>query len=36
MMGLTDTEENKGIIPKAFVHIFGCIDGAKDDEKFLV
>lgn len=28
--------DNKGIIPKAFDHIFGYIDNAKDQKKFLV
>lgn len=35
-MGYSDTDENKGIIPKAFIHIFGCIDAATEDQKFLV
>lgn len=35
-MGLEDKDENKGIIPKAFTHIFGCIDASSEDQKFLV
>jgi hypothetical protein len=33
---MSGTPENKGIIPKAFDHIFGCIDDAEDNKKFLV
>lgn len=36
MMGSYDSEETQGIIPKAFKHIFGCIDSSEDDKKFLV
>ena len=36
MMGLPD-DLNKGIIPKAFDHVFGCIDDvANSSKKFLV
>lgn len=35
-MGSYDSEETQGIIPKAFNHIFGCIDSAEDGKKFLV
>ena len=36
MMGLPDNE-NKGIIPKAFDHVYGCIDDeANAQKKFLV
>ena len=36
MMGLPDNE-NKGIIPKAFDHVYGCIDDDKNSsKKFLV
>ena len=33
---MTGTPDNKGIIPKAFDHIFGCIDAANDKKRFLV
>jgi kinesin family protein 3/17 len=33
---MSGTPEDKGIIPKAFDHIFGCIDAANDQKKFLV
>ena len=33
---MAGTPDNKGIIPKAFDHIFGYIDNAKDHKKFLV
>jgi hypothetical protein len=36
MLGLRDNPEQKGIIPHAFDHIFGCIDEKKDSTKFLV
>lgn len=36
MMGSYESEETQGIIPKAFNHIFGCIDSAEDGKKFLV
>lgn len=36
MMGLRDNEDNKGIIPRCFKHIFGFIDGDTSDRKFLV
>ena len=36
MMGSYESEESKGIIPKAFNHIFGWIDSFEDDKKFLV
>lgn len=36
MMGVPDNEETQGIIPKAFMHIFGCIDGAPLGKLFLV
>ena len=36
MMGLPDNE-NKGIIPKAFDHVYGCIDDdSNSQKKFLV
>ena len=36
MMGLPDNE-NKGIIPKAFNHVYGCINDDKNSsKKFLV
>jgi kinesin family protein 3/17 len=36
MAGLQTSEETKGIIPRAFQHIFGCIDEAGDGTKYLV
>lgn len=36
MMGSYESEETQGIIPKAFNHIFGCIDSSDDGKKFLV
>lgn len=37
MMGLKDNPAERGIIPNAFEHIFGCIDSADNKEKkFLV
>jgi kinesin family protein 3/17 len=36
MMGSYESEETQGIIPKAFNHIFGCIDSSEDGKKFLV
>lgn len=36
MAGIQDSEELKGIIPRAYVHIFGCIDEAKEGVKYLV
>lgn len=42
MMGPTSSleskgdEDERGIIPKAIRHIFGCIDAAEKDKKFLV
>ena len=36
MVGSPESEETKGIIPKAFKHIFGCIDGESGSKKFLV
>lgn len=33
---MTGTDTDKGIIPKAFEHIFGWIDSADDKKKFLV
>lgn len=35
MMGLP-SEEERGIIPKAMNHIFGCIDETQEGKKFLV
>lgn len=29
-------EEERGIIPKSINHIFGCIDAAEKDQRFLV
>ena len=36
MVGIQDDEEQMGIIPRAYMHIFGCIDDAKEGVKFLV
>ena len=36
MVGDSSSDELKGIIPKAFSHIFGCIDGESGNKKFLV
>ena len=36
MVGVKNNPAQKGIIPKAFSHIFGCIDAATDDKRFLV
>jgi hypothetical protein len=36
MVGDYGEEDSKGIIPKAFSHIFGYIDSVEDDTKFLV
>lgn len=36
MVGDYGEEDTKGIIPKAFSHIFGYIDSIEDDTKFLV
>lgn len=36
MVGDYGEEDAKGIIPKAFSHIFGYIDSSEDDTKFLV
>lgn len=36
MVGVKNDPTEKGIIPKAFSHIFGCIDAATDDKRFLV
>jgi hypothetical protein len=38
MMGLPHDEDQKGIIPKAMTHIFGCIDSdsGEKEKKFLV
>ena len=37
MMGVPSSDETKGIIPKAFKHIFGFIDeSGGEDKKFLV
>lgn len=36
MAGIQTSEETKGIIPRAFQHIFGCIDEAGDGTKYLV
>lgn len=35
-MGYKSSPEDRGIIPNAFYHIFGFIDQAKGDTKFLV
>lgn len=36
MMGDPSSVDHKGIIPRAFSHIFGFIDGDKENKKFLV
>ena len=36
MSGVKNDPAQSGIIPKAFSHIFGCIDAATDDKRFLV
>jgi hypothetical protein len=39
MMGYFDQDGNddqKGVIPKAVKHIFGCIDASSGEKKFLV
>lgn len=36
MVGVQDSEDLMGIIPRAYVHIFGCIDESKEGVKFLV
>ena len=36
MLGYQDPEEEQGIIPRAYMHIFGCIDEAKEGVKYLV
>lgn len=36
MMGLKEVPEQKGVIPNAFDHIFGCIDSKDSDTEFLV
>ena len=36
MLGVQDSEELKGIIPRAYVQIFGFIDEAKEGVKYLV
>lgn len=36
MVGVKNDPSQNGIIPKAFSHIFGCIDAATDDKRFLV
>ena len=36
MVGVEDSDELKGIIPRAYVHIFSCIDEAKEGVKYLV
>jgi kinesin family protein 3/17 len=36
MVGDYSSEDSKGIIPKAFSHIFGYIDSIEDDTRFLV
>jgi hypothetical protein len=36
MVGDYSTEETKGIIPRAFSHIFGYIGASEDDTRFLV
>lgn len=36
MAGVQDSEELKGIIPRAYVHIFGWIDEADEGVKYLV
>ena len=36
MVGVEESDELKGIIPRAYVHIFSWIDEAKEGVKFLV
>lgn len=36
MVGIQDDEDQMGIIPRAYVHIFGSIDDAKQGVKYLV
>jgi hypothetical protein len=36
MVGVQGDEEHKGIIPRAYAHIFGCIDDADKGVKYLV
>ena len=36
MVGNPASEDTKGIIPKAFTHIFGCIDDSSGGKRFLV
>jgi kinesin family protein 3/17 len=36
MVGYETSDELKGIIPKTFDHIFGCIDASEIDKRFLV
>ena len=36
MVGNPANEDTKGIIPKAFTHIFGCIDDSSGGKRFLV
>jgi len=36
MMGLKDDPSERGIIPNAFAHIFGCIDQETSTKKYLV
>lgn len=36
MLGVEDDEELKGIIPRAYIQIFGCINEAKEGVKYLV
>ena len=33
MLGVKGKEDLKGIIPNAFDHIFGCIDGEENEQK---
>lgn len=36
MVGVESSDELKGIIPRAFLHIFGAIDAEGASKKFLV
>ena len=36
MVGTNESEETKGISPRAFTHIFGCIDAEAGGKRFLV
>lgn len=36
MLGQKDSPDQKGIIPNAFDHIFGCIESHSGNTKFLV